>query len=227
MAKGKAVRIQYGALPYRVRKDASLELLLITSRDTKRWIIPKGWPMKGLPPARVAAREAFEEAGVKGRIDPKSIGRFVYEKRLGESGLVVPCEVTVFALAVRRDLKSWPEADEREARWTSPAVAHELLDDEGLKVLVARFADQHVGTSKRSAKVPRDRAASRDGKQAPRSQDAGESSFDQASVPDQEGAPPASTDQAPEAPRTMSVRAAGSPSATAPSRPPAARAKAD
>ena len=63
----RAVRVQYGALPYRFTHDAELEILLLTTRQSKRWIIPKGWPIKGLRPAKSAAREAFEEAGVRGR----------------------------------------------------------------------------------------------------------------------------------------------------------------
>jgi ADP-ribose pyrophosphatase YjhB (NUDIX family) len=63
-----ALRIQYAALPYRFTPDAALEILLVTTRRSKRWIIPKGWPIKGLRPAKSAAREAFEEAGVRGKI---------------------------------------------------------------------------------------------------------------------------------------------------------------
>src|SRR5258708_7732746 len=74
------VRIQYGALPYRFTPEASLEILLVTTRQTKRWIIPKGWPIKRLKPAKSAAREAFEEAGVRGKIGMKSVGLFAYEK---------------------------------------------------------------------------------------------------------------------------------------------------
>ena len=64
--KKQATRVQYGALPYRLKDDASVEVLLVTTRQTKRWIIPKGWPIKGLTPAEAAAREAYEEAGVQG-----------------------------------------------------------------------------------------------------------------------------------------------------------------
>ena len=76
----RAVHVQYGALPYRFTHDAALEILLLTTRRSKRWIIPKGWPIKGLPPAKSAAREAFEEAGVRGRVGAKSIGLFPYDK---------------------------------------------------------------------------------------------------------------------------------------------------
>jgi 8-oxo-dGTP pyrophosphatase MutT (NUDIX family) len=79
-----------------------LEILLLTTRRSKRWIIPKGWPIKGLRPAKSAAREAFEEAGVRGRVGAKSIGLFAYDKILDENGIQVSCEVRVFPLLVKR-----------------------------------------------------------------------------------------------------------------------------
>ena len=82
----RAVRAQYGALPYRFTVDAALEILLVTTRQTKRWIVPKGWPIKGLKPAKSAAREAFEEAGVRGRVGARAIGHFTYDKILDGSG---------------------------------------------------------------------------------------------------------------------------------------------
>jgi ADP-ribose pyrophosphatase YjhB (NUDIX family) len=83
----RAVRAQYGALPYRFTVDAALEILLVTTRQTKRWIVPKGWPIKGLKPAKSAAREAFEEAGVWGRVGARAIGHFTYDKILDGAGV--------------------------------------------------------------------------------------------------------------------------------------------
>ena len=77
-AKG---RRQVGALPYKVVDDSGVEVMLVTSRETKRWIIPKGWPMKDRKPHMAAKREAFEEAGVRGQIGKRPIGTFVYDKR--------------------------------------------------------------------------------------------------------------------------------------------------
>jgi hypothetical protein len=57
--ESRAVRLQYGALPYRRTKTGTLEILLVTSRNTRRWIIPKGWPIKGMKPAKSAAREGW------------------------------------------------------------------------------------------------------------------------------------------------------------------------
>jgi 8-oxo-dGTP pyrophosphatase MutT (NUDIX family) len=62
-----ARRIQYAALPYRARGKSELEVMLVTSRGSRRWIIPKGWPKRGIPAHDTAAKEAFEEAGVIGR----------------------------------------------------------------------------------------------------------------------------------------------------------------
>jgi 8-oxo-dGTP pyrophosphatase MutT (NUDIX family) len=107
------VRIQYGALPYRFTPEAALEILLVTTRQTKRWIIPKGWPIKRLRPPKSAAREAFEEAGVRGKIGMKSVGLFTYDKALDENGIRISCEVKVFPLLVRRQSEVWPEREQR------------------------------------------------------------------------------------------------------------------
>src|SRR5258707_10158335 len=103
-----AKRVQYAALPYRSSSTYRTEVMLVTSRERRRWIIPKGWPQKGKAPHRSAAREAFEEAGVVGAIRRRSIGSFSYEKRL-KKGALVECEVLVFALKVKGQNNKWPE----------------------------------------------------------------------------------------------------------------------
>ena len=142
--KTKAVRVQHGALPYRFASDGALEILLLTTRGTRRWIIPKGWPIKGLKPSKSAAREAFEEAGVRGSVGSKSIGSYIYDKWL-EEGVSVPCEVSVFPLQVERQHKAWPESHQREIRWLPPAEALALLEDPGLRDLVAGFVERLEG----------------------------------------------------------------------------------
>ena len=79
-SRGRTVQTQYAALPYRVTKTRGIEFLLVTSRESGRWIIPKGWPIAGLQPARSAAQEAYEEAGVRGIIGTKAIGEYSYNK---------------------------------------------------------------------------------------------------------------------------------------------------
>jgi 8-oxo-dGTP pyrophosphatase MutT (NUDIX family) len=136
----RALRIQYAALPYRFTPTAALEILLVTTRRSKRWIIPKGWPIKGLRPARSAAREAFEEAGVRGKIGMKSVGLFNYDKLLEEDGIQVNCEVKVFPLLVKRQSETWPEFEQRLVQWVEPAKAVSMIKEPKLKKLVAMFA---------------------------------------------------------------------------------------
>jgi 8-oxo-dGTP pyrophosphatase MutT (NUDIX family) len=136
-----AKRVQYGALPYRVSNGAQPEFMLVTSRETQRWIIPKGWPKKGKSPRRSAAREAFEEAGVIGAIGKRSVGSFSYEKRL-RNGAVVTCEVRVFPLQVKRQDKDWPEKDERKIKWLSATRAAEKVKEPRLGAIIRRLARQ-------------------------------------------------------------------------------------
>jgi 8-oxo-dGTP pyrophosphatase MutT (NUDIX family) len=113
--------------------------MLVTSRETRRWIIPKGWPHKGKAPHRSAAREAFEEAGVVGSVRRRSVGSFSYEKRL-KSGGVVECEVLVFALEVKRQQKDWPEKKQRQFKWLSAAAAARAVQEPMLGKIIRRLA---------------------------------------------------------------------------------------
>jgi len=120
-------RKQYGAVPWRLN-GASREILLISSRGTGRWVIPKGWPIRGLSPAETAAREAYEEAGLGGRISKKPIGSFEYGKRF-DDGSVVPTRVDVFALEQMVQHPEWPEQHQRTARWFSVSEAAEAVHE--------------------------------------------------------------------------------------------------
>src|SRR5438034_2445578 len=110
-----AKRVQYGSLPYRLSAGSRPQFMLVTSRETRRWIIPKGWPQKGKAPHHSAAREAYEEAGVVGAVGRRSVGSFAYEKRF-KNGRVMACEVHVFPLKVKRQRKQWPERRQREVK---------------------------------------------------------------------------------------------------------------
>ena len=134
-------RVQYGALPYRVGNGSRPEFMLVTSRETQRWIIPKGWPKKGKSPRRSAAREAFEEAGVVGAIGKRAVGSFSYEKRL-RNGAMVTCEVRVFPLQVKRQDKAWPEKEERKIKWLSATKAAEKVKEPRLGEIIRRLARQ-------------------------------------------------------------------------------------
>jgi 8-oxo-dGTP pyrophosphatase MutT (NUDIX family) len=126
---------QSAALPWRRTAGGALEVLLITSRETRRWVIPKGWPIKGLTSAQTAAREAFEEAGVEGEIRKKKIGVYHYDKRL-RSGRVQNVRVAVFSLEVDTEREAWPEVLQREKLWASPAEAADLVGEPELASLM-------------------------------------------------------------------------------------------
>jgi 8-oxo-dGTP pyrophosphatase MutT (NUDIX family) len=134
-----ARRVQYAALPYRMNGHARPQVMLVTSRETRRWIIPKGWPHKGKAPHRSAAREAFEEAGVIGAVSRQSVGSFSYEKRL-KKGAVVACDVLVFALEVKRQSREWPEKKQRKVKWLSARVAAKTVQDPELGKIIRRLA---------------------------------------------------------------------------------------
>jgi 8-oxo-dGTP pyrophosphatase MutT (NUDIX family) len=134
-----ARHVQYAALPYRLNGDAKPEVMLITSRETGRWVIPKGWPQKGKTPHRCAAREAFEEAGVVGEVSKSPIGSFSYQKRLRTGG-VINCEVRVFALEVKRQRKEWPEQKQREVKWLSAGAAAKSVQEAQLREIIRRLA---------------------------------------------------------------------------------------
>ena len=144
MAWGKAARtdegfgLQYAALPWR-EGEGGREILLVTSRDTGRWVIPKGWPMKRLEPSAAAEREAFEEAGVRGAIDAAPAGAYSYLKALSPH-LVFRCEVQVFPLQVQRELSRWPERGQRTRRWVDPETAAQMVDEPELQALLRAWA---------------------------------------------------------------------------------------
>jgi len=131
-------RLQVAALCYR-QTDSGREVLLITSRDTGRWVLPKGWPMEGLTSAESAAQEAWEEAGVRqGRFDETPIGCYHYDKRL-DSGAVEPLETLVYGLEVLELLDDFPEQHERTRSWMTAQEAANLVDEPQLRDLLSRF----------------------------------------------------------------------------------------
>jgi 8-oxo-dGTP pyrophosphatase MutT (NUDIX family) len=132
-------RQQYAALCYRLKKKPmQIEVLVATSRDTGRWVIPKGWPMEGKKAHQVAEREAYEEVGVKGKIEKEPLGFFHYRKTLN-SGLKVPVRVQVHALEVQDCLKAFPEKGSRVLEWVSPEEAARRVNEPELKALLTAF----------------------------------------------------------------------------------------
>lgn len=127
-------RRQVAALPIRQKKNGAIEVLLITSRCTGRWLVPKGWTCKRLKDHRAAAREARQEAGVDGRIIAQPIGRYRYFK--SEMGLDCPIEVAVYVLNVKKLMKRWREKGERQRAWFSPIEAASKVLEPGLAELI-------------------------------------------------------------------------------------------
>lgn len=131
--KGKPIR-QVAAVPVRIR-DGRPEVMLVTSRGTRRFIVPKGWPMKGKSGREAARIEAREEAGVVGKALRKPLGTYSYWKRLSESFVLV--KVTVYLLLAEETLAEWDEAATRERAWLAPADAATLVDEPELASLIA------------------------------------------------------------------------------------------
>jgi 8-oxo-dGTP pyrophosphatase MutT (NUDIX family) len=149
--------IQYAALPWRMRNGVR-EMLLITSRNTRRWIVPKGWPLKGCSPPECAALQALEEAGVSGRVQSKPLGVYRY-KKIKRSGAAVFCTVQVFGMKVTRQRRKWREKKARDWLWCAPAEAIKHIKEAGLRKIVAKFAGRRLRAA--SKKKPATRAKTR------------------------------------------------------------------
>ncbi|WP_090560296.1 NUDIX hydrolase [Belnapia rosea] len=128
---------QCAALPFR-QADGETQVMLVTSRETRRWVLPKGWTEK-CGGSKQAEREAYEEAGIRGRITAEPIGAYAYPKRLPD-GATVTCEVDVFPLAVDELLDDWPEKSQRERRWFTLPQAAMAVQEGGLVTLMLSLA---------------------------------------------------------------------------------------
>jgi 8-oxo-dGTP pyrophosphatase MutT (NUDIX family) len=126
------------ALPYRFDEDGNVEVMLITSRGGGRWIPPKGNLIRGVAPHDAAAREAFEEAGVIGRVSADPIGTFQATKSRPE-GASIALDITLFPLRVNKRLEDWPERGQRTVLWFEPEAAARIVKDKGLAGLISRF----------------------------------------------------------------------------------------
>lgn len=136
---GGEKRLQYAAICYRSSKTAhGYEVLIVTGRNSGRWILPRGWPIAGKAPHQVAEREAFEEAGIKGKAEKQPIGHYTYAKQLGD-GRVAPCMVEVYAIKVDKIVKDYKEHGQRQRRWVSLIEAQNLVEEPELQSLFIRF----------------------------------------------------------------------------------------
>lgn len=138
---GKSGDRQYAALPYRKSKERGLEVMLVTSRETRRWIIPKGWPIAGVAPHNLAALEAMEEAGLLGKVCEKPIGSYHYDKKRGD-GSIVNCTVDTFAFEVEQQMPAWPEQDQRKTQWFAAEEAAAKVQEPELRELIKKLAKE-------------------------------------------------------------------------------------
>lgn len=137
------VRTQFGALVYRMRGDKP-QVLLITSRGSRRWIIPKGWPMDGLTPTEAAAQEAWEEAGVRGKSSDACLGVYSYVKEHKEDTLY-PCLVMVYPLKAKSWALTYPEKAERKRKWFSLKKAAKHVAEPELAQIIRDFDPAALG----------------------------------------------------------------------------------
>ncbi|QTL05424.1 NUDIX hydrolase [Aquabacter sp. L1I39] len=146
-----------------------MQLRLVTSRETRRWVIPKGWPMKGIPPHKAAAREAYEEAGLLGSIASTPLGIYRYDKRLSATRSVL-CDVMVFPMKVKRYLKKWPERSQRVGFWFSIETAASVVQEPELASLILEFgtlmAERHAEKRAKQEALAQAKAAEATPKQA-------------------------------------------------------------
>ncbi|MET0409108.1 MAG: NUDIX hydrolase [Hyphomicrobium sp.] len=129
---------QVGALPLRKSRSSAIEVMLVSSRETGRWVIPKGWRAKRLDDPDAAAREAKQEAGVTGRIERTPIGSYRYRKTM-EFGAIRVVDVDVYVLWVKKQRKKWREKEERMRLWLPLAEAAKLVREPRLKTLLVEF----------------------------------------------------------------------------------------
>ena len=130
---------QIAALPVRREPDGTLSVLLVTSRDRRRWVIPKGWPWPGREDCAAAAEEAREEAGVLGQAHAQCIGFYTYCKHRPAGPIEI--RVTVYPLEVTEELTSWPEDDQRQRSWFTPIDAAAAVEEPELQHLLRQLAN--------------------------------------------------------------------------------------
>ncbi|MGH7023559.1 MAG: NUDIX hydrolase [Caulobacteraceae bacterium] len=141
MKAAKSVGIQYAALPFRI-EAGHVQILLITSRTTHRWVIPKGWPIRGLKPQEAAAVEAAEEAGVVGEVVGPPIGSYKYMKQLKDERTAA-VQVIVFPFLAQAHSEAWKEQGQRIFRWFRYRKAASLVAEPGLRRLIRDLGVAH------------------------------------------------------------------------------------
>ena len=140
-----SVRQQVAALPYRL--GAGVEIMVVSSRETRRWVLPKGWPMKGKSLHASAEREALEEAGIEGVISAQALGQYHYVKRM-KNGSTPLCAVSVYPLLVTRQRETWRESAERTTRWMPVEAAAQAVHEPDLREIILAFGERILAGAK-------------------------------------------------------------------------------
>ncbi|MER9076612.1 NUDIX hydrolase [Mesorhizobium sp. M0904] len=155
--KGDRIR-QVAAIPFRLNEHGDVEVMLVTSRTTRRFIVPKGWPMKGKSGRKAATIEAQEEAGVLGKTLKQPAGTYCYWKRLANR--FVRVDVVVYLLEVTEELADWEESKRRQRAWLAPADAAVLIDEPDLSTLVrnVRIPELEYSSKKKNPAFGKDHA---------------------------------------------------------------------
>jgi len=142
--------MQVAAVPWRQR-NGSLEFLLVTSRASRHWLVPKGWPMFGKSNRDAALQEAFEEAGIRGVGSVNPIGSYHFLKAMHD-GSELPCVMSVYGMAEVIELEAWPEMDQRERRWVGQAEALDIIFDWGLARFLAEVTIERLSSAGNSVR---------------------------------------------------------------------------
>lgn len=143
---------QVAAMPYRVVEGGAVEIVMVTTRDSGRWILPKGWPIKGMRNWGAAEIEAMEEAGLVGKAEHKCVGHYIYVKQYPKRSERISVEV--FPFAIERQLDEWPEKGQREIRFFPPEEAARLVSDVGVGDLILHFVAERFAIKPPEGAVP-------------------------------------------------------------------------
>lgn len=137
-ARKGEVRSQFAALCYRLRKE-KVQVLLVTSRRSKRWIVPKGWPMHAKTPEAAVLQEAWEEAGVTGKVTGGCLGVYSYAKEMKEDNNTLPVIALLYPVEVKARAKTYPEVGQRRCKWVSRKKAMKLVKEPELRRMIRDF----------------------------------------------------------------------------------------
>ena len=143
LASTDVIGLQIAALPLKRDGKGRMKVLMVTSRDTGRWVMPKGWMMNGKKPWAAAEIEALEEAGAEGKIGKVGIGAYHYDKIM-DDGQAMPCRVTVYPMQVSKLKRKWKERDQRKRRWFRLRAAASRVAEQELADLLLKLERKNM-----------------------------------------------------------------------------------